>query len=143
MLNISNTNSEYSDSIQFNEIGYVKNNFRKPMDSLELRKYESLIIIYPEFEEGLQNIEENKYLQIIFNFHKTQYTQLTDSCYDGELKGIFSSRCCRRPNKVGLTTVKLLERDGGVLRVKGLDALDGSPIIDIKPFCDTIDLELE
>jgi formylmethanofuran dehydrogenase subunit E len=143
MLHISNTDSHFSNSIVFDEIGYVKNNFKSPTDALELRKYESLLIIFPEFEEGLHKIEENEYLQILFNFHKESNSQLKDSTYNGKLRGIFSSRCCKRPNKIGLTTVKLLARDGRVLRVKGLDALDGSPVLDIKPLCDNIDKKID
>ncbi|TXT59143.1 MAG: tRNA-Thr(GGU) m(6)t(6)A37 methyltransferase TsaA [Promethearchaeota archaeon] len=139
MLHISNTDSHFSNSIVFNEIGYVRNNFKSPTDALELRKYESLLVIFPEFEEGLHKIEENEYLQILFNFHRENNSQLKDSTYDGKLRGIFSSRCCRRPNKIGLTTVRLLGKDGPILRVSGLDALDGSPILDIKPMCEVID----
>ncbi|MBD3255843.1 MAG: tRNA (N6-threonylcarbamoyladenosine(37)-N6)-methyltransferase TrmO [Candidatus Lokiarchaeota archaeon] len=121
------------------EIGFVKNLFYEPMDPLELKKHESEIVIYEQFESGLHKIEENKYLQVLFQFHLAQKYELRDYTYCGRERGIFASRSSKRPNYIGLTKVKLLGVEGRTLRVKGLDALNGSPVLDIKPYCDRMD----
>lgn len=121
------------------EIGFVKSNFSEPTDPKEMKKHESFIIIHEYFEKGLYKIEEHQHLQVIFNFHLANGYELLDTTYDGYKRGIFSSRTPRRPSSIGLTKVELLEKDGRILKVIGLDALDGSPVFDIKPYSDIMD----
>jgi len=120
-------------------IGIVKNNFIESTDPLEMRKHESVIIVDQAYEEGLHKIEDHEYIQVIFYFHRANDYSLKDQSYDGIERGIFASRCSQRPNNIGLTKVKLLKKDGKKLRVIGLDALDGSPVLDIKPYSEFID----
>jgi tRNA-Thr(GGU) m(6)t(6)A37 methyltransferase TsaA len=120
-------------------IGKIKNDINKKMDPFEMRKYKSEIIIYEKYSEGLFRIEENDYLNILFEFDKSKDCTLKSSTYDGEVRGVFSSRSPCRPNKIGITTVKLLKREGNILLVKGLDALNDSPVIDIKPYVASFD----
>lgn len=124
---------------EIKEIGTIKSKFSEPTNPLEMKKHESLIIIHEEYEQGLYRIEENQYLQILFNFHLSRGYELLDSTYDGLKKGIFASRSSMRPSALGLTKVKLLKRDSRILKVIGLDALDGSPVFDIKPYSDIMD----
>lgn len=121
------------------EIGFVKNKFQRPIDPKEIKKNESIIIIHKNYEEGLYKIEESEYLQILFNFHLSKGYNLIDNTYDGKNRGIFASRSSCRHSALGLTKVKLLNRNGRYLRVLGLDALNGSPILDIKPYSDIMD----
>ena len=121
-------------------IGLVRNQFKDHADPLEMRRYESLIEIAEEYSDGLKEIEKNEFLQIIYKFHLfDEDYDLTDNSYTGSQCGIFSSRSTKRPNNIGLTTVKLLERKGKTLKVLGLDALDGSPVLDIKPYNSILD----
>jgi formylmethanofuran dehydrogenase subunit E len=127
---------------QIQEIGVVKNQFKKPADPFEMRKWESTIVVQEEFADGLYRIEENPYIQVIFNFHQSPVDLvLKPRTYDGTIKGVFACRSPRRPSALGLTTVKLLERNGCELRVKGLDAIDGTPVLDIKPYTNRLDAE--
>ncbi len=119
---------------EIREIGFVKNKFREPADPFEIRKHESEIIIVQEYADGLHRIEENKYLQVIYSFHQSEGFKLIGPRYDGEVTGVFSSRSPKRPSSIGITTVKLIARNGNRLRVSGLDALDGTPILDLKPY---------
>ncbi len=124
------------------EIGVVKSRFTEPADPFEMRKWESTIMIHEKFAEGLYRIEENPYIQVIFNFHQSSAdVMLKPKTYDGTIKGVFACRSPRRPSALGLTTVKLLERNGCELRVKGLDAIDGTPVLDIKPYTNSLDAE--
>jgi len=128
-----------SNNIEIMEIGTIRSRFSVPTDPIEMKKHQSVIIIHKDYEQGLYRIEENKYLQILFNLHLSRGYELIDSTYDGMKKGIFASRSSRRPSALGLTKVKLLKRDGRILKVIGLDALDGSPVFDIKPYSDIMD----
>lgn len=124
---------------QLKTIGVIKSEFKKPADIEEMRKHESEIILAPEFKEGLYKIENNKYLQIIFHFHLSEGYNLKGKRRYGKVRGVFASRSPKRPSPIGVTTVELLEREGRKLRVKGLDAVDGTPVFDIKPYSVMID----
>jgi len=121
--------------MEFKSIGKVKNRFRESCDPHLIKKHNSLIIIDKEYEEGLYRIEESEFIDIVFMFHLSEGYTLTGPKYDGQIKGVFASRSPRRPNPVGVTTVKLVKRDGNELEVAGLDALDSTPVLDIKT-CD-------
>ncbi|TXT57238.1 MAG: Formylmethanofuran dehydrogenase subunit E region [Promethearchaeota archaeon] len=125
--------------IEVREIGRVKSKFKERKDPFEMKKHKSSLIIDKEYEEGLYRIEERDYIQVLFNFHLSQDYKLKGPTYNGEVRGVFASRSPHRPSSIGLTTVKLLERRDNELIVKGLDAIDGTPILDIKPFSLSMD----
>ncbi len=126
--------------IKFNEIGFIRSSFREHADSLEMQRHVSHIIINEAYEEGLARIEEKSFLQVLYQFHLCgDKYELSDDTYTGSIRGIFASRGTRRPNNIGLTTVKLQKKKGNILTVIGLDALDGSPVLDIKPFNPKLD----
>lgn len=117
-------------------IGYVRNRHRESQLPELIKRDISRIEILPEYAEGLTKIEEQQYLDLIFVFHREERTELTTRIRSGETVGIFSSRSPKRPNHLGVTTVRLLKSEGHILWVEGADALDGSPVVDIK-CCDT------
>jgi len=101
-----------------------------------IKKEISVIEILPEYAQGLQGIETCRYLDLVFSFHRNDTTNLIATTRTGDTKGVFATRSPDRPNHVGITTVKLIKRDGNKLYVQGADALNDSPVIDIK-CCDT------
>lgn len=121
------------------EIGLVKSAITAPADPFFMREQESSIIVNEVYAEGLYRIEENEYLTVVFYFHQADGYRLKGPRYDGEVTGVFASRSPRRPGAVGVTTVRLLERKGNELRLKGLDAIDGTPVLDIKPYTPSLD----
>ncbi|MFO7924978.1 MAG: tRNA (N6-threonylcarbamoyladenosine(37)-N6)-methyltransferase TrmO [Bacteroidales bacterium] len=123
-------------------VGYVINDFNEPAGYNEIKKQESMIIIGEKYVEALLNIENCEYLDIVFYFHKADEFKLSGKTHSGEVRGVFASRSPRRPNSVGVTTVKLLGVEKNRLIVKGLDAINETPVIDIKS-CDTSIFELE
>ncbi|MCK8817561.1 tRNA (N6-threonylcarbamoyladenosine(37)-N6)-methyltransferase TrmO [Natroniella sulfidigena] len=125
--------------VEVESIGVVKSKFKEPVGPEEMRKHESIIEVKAEYEEGLYRIEESDYLQVIFNLHLAEGYQLKGERRYGGVKGVFASRSPRRPSPIAITTVELLERNGRKLRVKGLDAIDGTPIIDLKPYAAVMD----
>jgi tRNA-Thr(GGU) m(6)t(6)A37 methyltransferase TsaA len=104
---------------------------------------EGTLEILPEFEEGLRDIEGFSHLFVLWLFHQSEGFDLvsTPPC-DEHPHGIFASRAPRRPNPIGLSVVRLLGRDGRCLRVKGIDMVDGTPILDIKPYLSSVPEDL-
>jgi tRNA-Thr(GGU) m(6)t(6)A37 methyltransferase TsaA len=100
---------------------------------------EGSLNILPEFEQGLTDIEGISHLFVIWEFDRSQGFELvgTPPC-DSRPHGVFATRSPYRPNPIGLTVVELLRREGPVLHVRGVDMLDGTPILDIKPYLSSI-----
>jgi len=124
--------------ITLKPIGKVKNSERQ----MRREGWETLvseIILEPKHEEALEGVEENSHLLILFWLHRLRRTDREmkkihpKSRQDLPLVGIFSTRTQYRPNPLGLTLVKLMGRKKNILRVQGLDAVNGTPVIDIKP----------
>jgi tRNA-Thr(GGU) m(6)t(6)A37 methyltransferase TsaA len=95
----------------------------------------SQIEVFKEFEEGLQDIEGFSHLIVIYWFHKSQgYHLLVKTPWDDIPHGLFATRSPHRPCPLGLTVAQLVAREKNILKVKGLDAIDGTPLLDIKPY---------
>lgn len=95
----------------------------------------SEIKIKKEYLSGLQDLEGFSYLHIFYWLHHSKgYHLIVQTPWDSKPHGLFATRSPHRPNPLGYAVVELLERKGPALRVKGLDALDGTPVVDIKPY---------
>lgn len=129
----------YSKMANYPIIGEVRSNFEKPADPDQMRRHESTLVIYSKYEKGLFGVETNDYLQVIFQFHLSYDYTLKGRRRGGNVRGVFASRSPNRPSPIGVTTVKLLEREGRKLLVLGLDAVDGTPLLDIKPYAESMD----
>ena len=100
---------------------------------------EGFIELKPEFEPGLTDIEGFSHLYVIWVFHESEGFELMGTPpTDTRPHGVFATRSPRRPNPLGLTVVRLLGREGARLRVSGLDMLDGTPVLDIKPYLSNV-----
>ena len=103
---------------------------------------DGVLEILPEYEPGLADVEGFSHLFVIWAFDRSEGFQLFGKTpADDRPHGVFATRSPRRPNPIGLTVVELLRRDGGKLHVRGVDMLDGSPILDIKPYMSSIPAE--
>lgn len=125
--------------MEINKIGEVKSKYKEPVGPDEMRKSKSIIEIEAEYIDGLDQIEDYEYLQIVFYFHRSEGYDLISKRRKGPERGLFTSRSPRRPSPLGITTVELLKRDGAELHVYGLDAIDGTPVVDIKPYASFMD----
>lgn len=114
-------------------IGKVQSKFAESANPRVMREEDSQIEIFEEYTGGLLKIELYDYIEVTFSFHKAEPFKLTTFSHTGDFKGIFATRSPSRPSKIGSTIVKLIAREGNILKVRGLDALDGTPVIDIKP----------
>jgi len=93
------------------------------------------IEVFKKYEDGLCDIDGFSHIVLIFRFHKSRGYRLKLKPYwDNKQRGLFTTRAPRRPNQLGVSTVKLLKRRRNILIVKGVDMLDGTPLLDIKPY---------
>ena len=100
---------------------------------------EGTLEILPEFETGLADIEGFSHLFVVWVFDRSEGFELVGiPPIDDRPHGVFATRSPRRPNPIGLTVVELLRREGRLLHVHGVDMLDGTPILDIKPYLSSI-----
>ena len=114
-------------------IGVVRNDVEESTDFTDVI---STIEIKPELTEGLYRLEESEEIDVLFWFDRSLPAMMKvhpRGDPDNPLVGVFASRSPNRPNPIGVTRVKLLAVKGNILTVKGLDALNGTPVIDIKP----------
>ncbi|MCF8229831.1 MAG: tRNA (N6-threonylcarbamoyladenosine(37)-N6)-methyltransferase TrmO [Bacteroidales bacterium] len=120
--------------INIKNIGIVSSKFKEaePSDARLMKKEISYVKVKEEFAEGLYKIEKSEFIDIVFHFHQSENYEMKTHTYSGDYKGVFATRSPKRPSAIGVTTVKLLERKGNTLKVTGLDAIDGTPVLDIK-----------
>ncbi len=100
--------------------------------------------VYPEYSDGLQDIEDFSHVTLLFVLHcSSEYTLRVKPFLDDRLHGVFATRYPCRPNRIGLSIVRLLARRGSVLEIQGADMIDGSPLLDIKPYVPDFDIRTE
>jgi len=98
------------------------------------------IEVFEQYAEGLKDIDGFSHLILIYWLHQGKdFSLLVKTPWSSELHGVFATRSPDRPNPMGFSIVELLDRNGNRLRVKGLDALEGTPLLDIKPYLPEID----
>ncbi len=127
-------------------IGYVSSPYKTASDVPRGlgAKHDALgeLKILSEFEPGLTDIEGFSHLYVIWAFDRSQgFELLGKPPSDNREHGVFATRSPYRPNPIGLTVVELVGREGTTLKVKGVDMLDGTPILDIKPYLSSIPME--
>ncbi len=104
----------------------------------------SHIEIFAEYAEGLQDIEEFSHINVFYWLHKSEgYSLVVQPPFDTPKHGVFATRSPNRPNPLGFAVVELVERKGLTLVVRGLDAIEGTPVVDIKPHIPNIDARPE
>ncbi len=124
-------------------VGFVRSPFSEtsqvPRGLGAKHEEEGVLEILPEFAAGLKDIDGFSHLFVLWVFDRSEgYTlEGTPPC-DDRPHGVFASRSPYRPNPIGMTVVRLLGRDGNRLRVRGVDMLDGTPILDIKPYMSNV-----
>lgn len=122
--------------ITLNPIGYVKNNVKETRLG-NFANEVSEVIVDEKFTEALDGIDGYSHLIIVYWMDKVKdyvVKHQPQGNPDVPIVGIFACRCPRRPNPIAITTVKLMSRNKNKIKVKGLDVLDGTPVIDIKPY---------
>lgn len=125
-----------SQVIQLQPIGHVENMFTEPASPGDICSAESRIIINPALVEGLSGLQPGQQLMVIFHFDRSDGFDLLQhprGDQSSPKRGVFALRSPRRPNPIGVTEVQLTSIEGNILTVRGLDAINGTPVLDLKP----------
>ena len=125
-------------------IGVIRSPFTEksetPIQSSRSRAIGTLEL-FPKFVDGLQDIEGFSHLILLYVFHRSaEYALHVTPFLDNQRRGLFATRHPCRPNPIGLSTVRLISRDANVLEIEGVDVLDGTPLLDIKPYMPEFDI---
>ncbi len=130
--------------IFFRPIGIVRSEHvlpdETPIQPIFARGCKGSVHIFPEFEEGLQDIEGFSHIYLICHLHQAEAARmLLRPFMQDSVRGVFATRSPRRPNPIGLSIVELVSREGNVLNINNTDLLDGTPLLDIKPYSSRFD----
>ena len=129
--------------IELKQIGIIHSPFKtKEETPIQPFKSESIgrVEVFKDFEEGLEGIEQFSHVILVYYFHKIKDEQLKVKPYlQNKIHGVYATRHPHRPNHLGISVVDLVKREKNVLIVKHIDMLDGSPLIDIKPYVSAFD----
>ncbi|NNG01235.1 MAG: tRNA (N6-threonylcarbamoyladenosine(37)-N6)-methyltransferase TrmO [Desulfobacteraceae bacterium] len=134
--------------ISFNSIGTIHSPFKDrenmPIQPTGASGVEGTIEIEPEYVEGLKDLEGFSHIILLYFFHQTKTTRLTVTPFlDTQMRGVFATRAPSRPNPIGLSIVQLSKIEENVLTIKNIDVMDGTPLIDIKPYVPEFDGQAE
>ena len=123
--------------IVYEPIGEVRNNYCKPDDPKKIRNSKSQLILNEKYLPALEGLERYKHLMVVYHIDRSPgYRERVHPMGDRSktVRGVLATRSPCRPNPIGMTVVEILGIEGTKISVTGLDALDGSPLLDIKPY---------
>ncbi len=131
--------------IEYQPIGIISSPFKTPegtpIQPSGGRDVEAVVEIFPEYVKGLQDIGGFSHIILLYHFHLSKAFSLQVKPFlDDAIHGLFATRAPARPNPIGLSTVRLLRVDGRKLHIQDIDVLDGTPVLDIKPYVPEFDM---
>ena len=132
------------DSIIYQPIGVIRTPYLNikdmPIQLSGAQNVRGELVIKPEFIEGLSDLDGFSHIFLIYHFHKVQSYELTVVPFMDEVpRGVFATRSPKRPNPIGISIVRLISVESNILTVENVDLLDGTPILDIKPYVPVFD----
>ncbi|RJP62090.1 MAG: tRNA (N6-threonylcarbamoyladenosine(37)-N6)-methyltransferase TrmO [Candidatus Auribacter fodinae] len=132
------------DTIAFSPIGIIHSLFRGtvgvPIQPSLSQGALGTVEVYPEYMEGLASLDRFSHIYLIYYFHLSKGYSLTVKPFlDAASHGVFATRAPKRPNGIGISVVELMRIEKNVLHIKNIDIVDGTPLLDIKPYARTFD----
>ncbi|MBN2489038.1 MAG: tRNA (N6-threonylcarbamoyladenosine(37)-N6)-methyltransferase TrmO [Methanosarcinaceae archaeon] len=130
--------------VRYKPIGVIHSPFKEPrgvpIQPTAAKGVRGTVELEPEYVDGLKDIEGFSHIILIFHLHMSEgYSLKVKPFLDDHLHGLFTTRAPRRPNPIGISVVRLLKVEGRVLHVEGVDMVDGTPLLDIKPYIPGLD----
>ncbi len=124
-------------------IGLIHSSFREkeftPIQPSRSRT-KGQVEVFPEFVEGLHDLEGFSHIILLYVFHRSEgYSLWVKPFLDNQMHGLFATRYPYRPNPIGLSIVRLISKAGNILEIEAVDVLDGTPLLDIKPYVPEFD----
>jgi tRNA-Thr(GGU) m(6)t(6)A37 methyltransferase TsaA len=131
-------------SITYEPIGTIQTPFKDahdmPIQAKGGKGIKGTIKIKPSFAEGLKDIGGFSHIMLIYSFHRSKdYSLMVKPFLDNKLHGVFATRAPKRPNPIGISIVRLRKVEGRVLHIEDVDIINGTPLLDIKPYIPDID----
>ena len=132
--------------IRYEPIGVIRSPFKEtrgmPVQTTAAEATEGVVELFPKYAEGLKDIEGFSHVILIYHFHLSKKSSLKVRPYmDNRKHGVFATRAPSRPNPIGISVVRLVEVKGSRLWVRGVDIVDGTPLLDLKPYVPEFDVK--
>jgi tRNA-Thr(GGU) m(6)t(6)A37 methyltransferase TsaA len=130
--------------VEYRSIGVIHSPFENiegmPIQPPGAANVQGTVEVWPEFTAGLKDLEGFSHIILLYHFHQVQETKLVVTPFmDSEPHGVFATRAPKRPNPLGLSVVRLLRIEQNTLYIENVDILDGTPLLDIKPYVPEFD----
>jgi len=134
------------DEIKYKVIGVIHSPFREPrgtpIQPAAGKGIEGTVEVFPEYTEGLKDIEGFSHIILVYHFHLSKKSSLKVQPYmDNKAHGVFAMRGPSRPNPIGISTVRLVRIKENILHIQDVDIIDGTPLLDIKPYVPEFDIQ--
>lgn len=131
-------------NLSYKPIGVVHSPFKQPknvpIQAAASKGNAATVEIYPQYVEGLKDLEGFSHIILLYHFHLVKEGELMVKPFlDDKIHGVFATRSPARPNKIGLSIVKLTTIQNNILYIQDIDVLDGTPLLDIKPYVPEFD----
>jgi len=131
--------------IKYKPIGVIHTRFKEskgtPIQPAGAKGINGTIEVFPEYAEGLGDVEGFSHIILIYHFHLSKGSSLRVKPFmDNEAHGVFAMRGPSRPNPIGISIVRLVRTEGNILHIQDVDIIDGTPLLDIKPYVPKFDI---
>ena len=131
--------------IKYKSIGVVHSPFKEPkgtpIQPTAAKGIDGTVEVFPEYAEGLKDLEGFSHIILIYHFHLSKRASLKVKPYmDNETHGVFAKRGPSRPNTIGISVVRLVKIEENILHIQDVDIVDGTPLLDIKPYVPEFDI---
>jgi tRNA-Thr(GGU) m(6)t(6)A37 methyltransferase TsaA len=129
----------------YKQIGIVHSPFKKtegmPIQPPAGRGIEGKVTVFPEYAEGLADLDGFSHIHLIYHFHLSQgYSLKVTPFLDNKLRGVFATRAPRRPNQIGISIVRVTKMQDNIIHIMDIDIVNGTPLLDIKPYVPEFDM---
>jgi tRNA-Thr(GGU) m(6)t(6)A37 methyltransferase TsaA len=143
-LGLYTQKGESVNEIKYKPIGVIHSPFKEPkgtpIQPAGAKGIKGIVEIFPEYAEGLKDIEGFSHIILLYHFHLSKGSTLIAKPYmDNETHGVFAMRGPSRPNSIGISVVCLVKVEANVLHIQDVDIVDGTPLLDIKPYVPEFD----
>lgn len=133
------------EDIVYKPIGIIHSPFKEPkgvpIQPTAAKGVDGIVDVFPEYVEGLKDLEDFSHIILIYHFHLSKKFSLKVKPYmDNKLHGVFSTRAPSRPNPIGISIVRLIKIEKNTLYIRDVDIIDGTPLLDIKPYVPEFDV---
>lgn len=133
------------DEIKYKPIGIIHSPFKEPkgtpIQPKAAKDIDGSVEIFPEYAEGLKDIEGFSHIILIYHFHLVKKPSLKVKPFmDNQIRGVFSTRAPSRPNPIGISVVRVVKIEGNTIYIRDVDIVDGTPLLDIKPYVPKFDV---